>query len=82
MSPRMKERPDNTESIVACIVEAVADERGVGPMDLTPLYNTIDSTTLQPLVDSGSVDAVSFTYEGFAVMVSGDGRVDLEAVGE
>jgi hypothetical protein len=75
-----------TESdlITQTIVEAVADAKGVGPTDLEPLYNVLDTDALdslfhsRPRVDALTVGSVQFTYEGFDVEVTAGGDVTLE----
>jgi len=62
------------------LVTAVADARGVDATDLRPLYETIDSAALDTLFIKAAGDetlSVSFDYEGFAVTLWGDGRIEL-----
>ena len=70
------------------VVEAVAAEEGIDPVELRrPLHEVIDPDALDRLVDSyadrpGAVPfEVSFSYYGHAVTVSSGGtvRVDGEA---
>lgn len=60
------------------VVTAVAEAKGVDPMDLTPLGTVIDSDALEALVTPPTtLDHVAFHYSGYDVTVSPDGRVDL-----
>ncbi|ELY65692.1 HalOD1 output domain-containing protein [Natrinema versiforme] len=77
------------------VVAAVSDVLGVDPIELDPLYNTVDTDALNELVQRrdtshGSVD-VSFTLEGYEITVfsnevvtvspSASGRADGETLG-
>lgn len=64
------------------VVEAVAAFRGVDPLELDPLAESIDADALNALFSSvgeRNVDGanVSFTYEGVRVTVTGRGDIDL-----
>lgn len=64
------------ESIVIEILEAVADEREVDPMDLPPLADEIDPEALERLVSSARVDVeVSLAIYGCRVSVDSTGEV-------
>lgn len=67
------------------VIEAVASEERSRPEELSPLYAAIDPDALDALLDSvgnsgNGVIRVEFTYEGYLVTVSGDGRVDVSSV--
>lgn len=74
-----------SENVSRAVVEAIADAKDVSPLDVNPpLYNTIDPDALEQFV--ASVDGrtaaaveVRFTYAGYEVTVTGDGRVAVEA---
>lgn len=64
------------------VVDAVAAAEDVDPIELDPLYASIDPDALDAVV--GSEDAfsqsstvVSFDYGGYRVTVTGDGDIDL-----
>ena len=67
------------------IIEAIATAEGVDPVDLDPLYPTIDPDTLNSLVErhqrsteaSDSSVEVRFEYHGYEVRVSTAGRVEI-----
>jgi len=65
------------------IIEAVAETTGVDPLELPPLYETIDPETLNALVtdsefgQSGSLNIVRFAYAGYMVAVYGDQTVEV-----
>ena len=57
--------------VSVAIVEAVADRKGVDPIELPPLYHVIDTDGLEGVVDgdrAGSLQ-VQFTYAGYRVTV-------------
>lgn len=70
------------------VVRAVAAIDGVGPLDLEPLGNAIDTDALDRLVDSVRDDreaprtVLEFPYEGHLVRVTGDARVLVDPGGD
>lgn len=72
---------DETSQTSLRVVEAVADERGVEPTELEPLYGSIDPDGLDSLfpADDGAGDRpgpqLSFTFAERRVRVSGDGSI-------
>lgn len=71
------------DSATHAVVQAVADAKGVSPIDLNPpLYSAVDTDALDQFVTSlsggrGDVQ-ITFQYGGFDVTVSGDGSVALD----
>lgn len=68
---------------VTTVVEAVAEEKGVSPLELEPLANVIDPDVLTKLVDderasTGPAPRVEFEYADCEVSVSADGQVTVE----
>lgn len=66
------------------VVTAAAAARGTDPVDLPPLYDSVDADALNALVD-GAVDRpdavngrVSFSYAGYEVTVDFDGWIRLD----
>lgn len=62
------------------VVEAVAAFRGVDPLELDPLAESIDADALNGLfspVSAGNTADISFTYEGVRVTVTSRGDIDL-----
>jgi len=64
------------------LVTAVADIAAADPLDLDPLYETVDPDMIDDFVGSGGtadVDGhVSFVYEGYAVRVYASGLLEIE----
>lgn len=65
------------------IVRAVAAQKGVDPMELTPpLHAAIDPEALDRLfkrTPEGEVNGrVTFEYDGHTIQVTSDGAVDVE----
>lgn len=58
----------------------VARREEASPVDLPPLYETVDPDALQGLVASADDEAfsVEFSYHGYEVTVAADGSVDVE----
>lgn len=65
------------------VIEAVADRRGIDPLELEPaLYDAIDPDKLDALVRGTerrgrSAVVISFEYQGYSVTVGTDGSVTL-----
>lgn len=68
-------------SVSQSVVEAVAEAKGAAPENLTPpLYDVIDPDALDQLftatTTAGRMDGrVVFDYDGYEIVVSGDGYV-------
>lgn len=70
------------ESLSHAVVEAVADAEGTDPLELEPLYETVDPDALDALfsgIDGEPIGEgeVSFTYHGYEVSVDSEGSVSL-----
>lgn len=69
------------------IVEQVADEAEISPLELRPLNDTIDADALDRLLDDADETAndawptVVFTYANYRVCVTADGQVTLSNPG-
>jgi hypothetical protein len=59
------------------VVRVVADEADVDPLDLPPLYSTIDTDALDTVIDTVPTGSVQFRYAGYYVTVEGDGSVEV-----
>jgi hypothetical protein len=74
----------NDGSVSLSVVEAVAEAEGVAPEALTPpLYEAIDPDALERVFAATSTSArmdgqVTFSYNGYAITVQGDGSVALD----
>lgn len=82
MSVTLSTTVDHTvqnEPISEAVVWAVAEAKGVDPLDLDEaLYDRVDPDALERLFESDAAGAdlrVKFTLAGCEVTVSGDGRV-------
>ena len=53
----------------------MAIEENVPPDELPPLYDAIDPELLESLPKSGTVE---FPYQGYTVIVTGDGTVTVQ----
>ncbi|WP_245547743.1 HalOD1 output domain-containing protein [Halovivax ruber] len=65
------------------VVDAVADERGVEPMGLDPLYEAIDPDSLDSLFPpaperpEATSRSIAFTFAGYQVTIDGAGAIDV-----
>jgi hypothetical protein len=66
----------DSDGVWTAIVRATAGLADASPVELEPLYETIDTDALEAFVRSADESArLEFVYEGFSVTVSGDGTV-------
>lgn len=72
---------DRNTSISSRVVQEVADTLGVDPLELDPLYGTIDPDALNSLFQTRKParqdDRVEFMVEGCQVTVFGTGKIDV-----
>ncbi|WP_321170539.1 HalOD1 output domain-containing protein [Halobaculum limi] len=67
-------RGSDIDDILHRIVTVVANENGVGDMELSPLYGVVDTDALQALVSNTATPVeVEFVWEGLRIRVSPDG---------
>lgn len=61
------------------VISAVADALDADPLELDPLFDTLDTDALDNLLreDGGSPIHVSFAFAGCEITMSGDGRIRL-----
>ncbi len=79
------EASDDAMPVSAHVVTLVADLTESDPCDLDPLYNAVDPDALDRLFPTDEPaldrfpDAVSFTYAGCEITISGDGTITARA---
>lgn len=77
------ERSTVEESVSEEVISAVANAKGVDPIDLVPLYEVVDPDALDALFEEGgfgrpgSPDRVEFVYSDCEVVIGGDGSVTV-----
>lgn len=65
--------------IAQTIVSEVADEEDVDPVELEPLYTSVDLSAIQTLFDNSSdVTRVEIEYTGYEIIVEGGGNVWID----
>lgn len=77
--PVRSDRRDG-ECVSQTIVRALAEAEGTAPMQLSPpIYEAINPEALNQFIHSLSTDdsGVSFEYNGYGVLVSGNGDVEV-----
>lgn len=80
---RMYQTTIESESLPPTVIAAIADHKGVDPLDLDPLYAVVDSDTLERLLswsvdgDKASIGDLVFTYHDVEVRVTGEGDVHV-----
>lgn len=74
--------PDRTTSPSEDVVRKIADRESVDPLELPPLYESVDPEALDALVEtgdrSGSVRKIEFVYNDYSVHVTGEGTVQID----
>lgn len=60
------------------VVKAVATAEGRDPIDLSPLYDVIDTDALDSLLEGSRGIDVTFQYEGYTVLVRENAEVILD----
>jgi hypothetical protein len=63
------------------VLEAIAQTADVDPMSMeTPLYDVVDTDALDTLVSTSQSVCVAFEYDGYEVVVSGNGTISVDGV--
>lgn len=66
--------------ITDTIITEVADTKGVDPLELKPLYTSVDPDALRAIVEPpNDVSQVEFEYAGYEVVVQDENRVHLDS---
>lgn len=77
----VKQIDTGDETVSQQVVKAVADAKGVDPLDLPPLYDSIDPDALDALFShadsSSSITELSLQIAGCEVLVRGNGAVTI-----
>lgn len=69
---------NNKETPVTAVIEAVAEATESDPLDLPPLYESVDSDALNTLFNGSETSVqVVFQYAGFEVVIQ-DREVEVE----
>lgn len=68
-----------TDPVCLIIAKTIAEEERVDPIELEPLYSTLDTDALESLIESSSTQdlRVQFEYCDYTVTVNGGGHVDV-----
>lgn len=86
-TPSTVERSAENETLTETIVIAVADATGVDPLDLDPLYDSIDPDAIDRAFEStgegapATTDQLAFDYAGCEVTVRADRSVVVAPTG-
>ncbi|ELY46785.1 HalOD1 output domain-containing protein [Natronorubrum sulfidifaciens] len=78
--------PDAGEQASEAIITAVAALSDTRPVELTPLYESVEPDAIDALVsharraDTAGTHQLQFRYEGFDVDVRTDGRIQIRDV--
>lgn len=68
----------NSEGVSMEVVEQLAAAENTDPRDLPSLFPVIDLEALDTLIESGSSNVmICFSVDGYNIMVTGDGTVEL-----
>ena len=68
------------------VAKSIADKEGTDPLDIPPLYESVDPDALDALFTPDSrepvLGEVTFTHAGYEVTVAYDGEVVITAIPE
>ena len=70
--------PRVRETATEQVIRTVAETTETDPLELPPLYETIDPDALDALVEDMEAGTISFTYVGREITVDSDGTVTVE----
>lgn len=68
---------ETDRNYVFSVLQRVATERGVDPIELPPLAGVVDPDALDRLLRSSEAASITFSYCGYDVTVTSDGRVSI-----
>lgn len=75
--------PETDERPSEMLVVTVADFADADPLELEPLFETVEPDTLNDFVGTGGLPDVdghmSFTYESFDIIVHSSGLLEIES---
>lgn len=63
------------ETATVQVIQTVAETTSTDPLELPPLYDTIDPDALDSLVEDMTTGTISFNYTGLDITVHSDGTV-------
>lgn len=71
--------PNGKQSVSLAVVTALAETKGVQPVDLPPVSEHIDLEALENLIESADSDVtVSFSVDDHEITVTGDQTVTID----
>ena len=76
----------NNEPISTVIAETIANHKGVDPVDIEPLYTTIDPEALDALFaprndgTARTAGRITFTHAGYEITVNSDRTATVEPI--
>lgn len=70
----------DSQTVTERVVQSVATYADTDPLDLPPLYHTIDPDALEANIESRSDVEIQFQYAGHSVAVRSDGIVEVSDV--
>lgn len=59
------------------VIQRVVSETDTDPVELPPLFNTVDPDALNAIIETLSEGEISFDYVGYTVTVDADGNVRI-----
>ncbi|MDS0477867.1 HalOD1 output domain-containing protein [Natrinema sp. 1APR25-10V2] len=63
------------------VVMGVAERERTSPLEIEPLYETIDPDALDRLFPNDGSVRITFEYSGYLVTVHGNGHIEIRDVG-
>ena len=70
--------PKGRETATEAVIQTVAETTDTDPLELPPLYETIDPDALDALIADMQAGTISFTYTDCEITVHSDGTVTID----
>lgn len=67
-------------SLAETIVKAIATVKGVSPMEVPPLYDSVDPDAVESLFEHSDSHRIQFRHAGFDVVVTASGEIKLSSI--
>lgn len=72
-----KNQSERDEVLLDRIVRTIANEKQCDPLDLSPLYESVDPDALQQVAQGDGVTEIAFWFDDYRVRITGAGDVQV-----
>ena len=79
----LKRRADDSDTPLAeSVVNVIANVKGVDPLDIPPLYDSVDLDAVEALLEDTDTQQIQFRHAGFDVVVTSSGDIKINSNGD